>query len=414
MALSDALKNIDWVALGARLQQARKAKGKTQDEAAQALEVSRPTMVSLEQGKRKVSPSELIVLAQLYDVDMNSLLRQRPVVGDLAVVFRARFDHKLGEMVGEAEGERAAALLQRYAENYVELEELLKSSMPKRYPVEYSYSPTPVDIAADEIAKQERDRLSLGDAPIADLRALLETEVGLRVFYLDLPSQIAGMFGYTDDLGGCIAINIKHPHERQRMTLAHEYAHFLTTRTTPDVQFVRPYERKPESERFADAFAARFLMPESSIRRQIRALLREKGGEFTRGDLLHLARYFNVSFEAFGYRLEEMGFLAPGSTENTKREGFKVRKAQEIVGVAQEPNTQLEVLPERYRLLAVQAFLLEEITEGQLMKFLGENISRMQARDVVRAFRDQIILNDEGLEETQTLPIADSILVRSR
>jgi hypothetical protein len=72
------------------------------------------------------------------------------------------------------------------------------------------------------------------------------------------------------------------------------------------------------------------------------------------------------------------------------------------------------VLPERYRLLAVQAFLLEEITEGQLMKFLGENISRMQARDVVRAFRDQIILNDEGIEETQTLPIADSILVRSR
>ena len=212
MASNDALKNLDLVALGARLQHARKARGKTQDEAAQLLEVSRPTMVALEQGKRRIDSTELIALARLYEVDLNSLLRQRPIVSDLAVVFRARFDHKLGEMVGEAEGERAAALLQRYAENYVELEEMLKSPMPKRYPAEYSYTSTPVDIAADEIAKQERDRLNLGDAPIADLRSLLETEVGLRVFYLDLPSQIAGMFGYTDNLGGCIAINIKHPH----------------------------------------------------------------------------------------------------------------------------------------------------------------------------------------------------------
>ena len=413
MVPQEVLRNVDWVALGARLQQSRKARGKTQDEAAQTINVSRPTMVAIEQGKRRLDADELIALAELYAEDLNALLRQRPVTGDLTIVFRARFERKLIEAVGEPEADRAAALLQRFAENYVELETMLKSPMPKRYPAEYTYGDMAVEIAADEIARQERARLNLGDGPIANLRDLLEAEVGLRVFHLDLPSQIAGMFGYTDELGGCIAINRKHPHDRRRMTLAHEYAHFLIHRTSPDVSFVRPYERKPESERFADAFASRFLMPESSVRRQLRAHVQQKGGEFTRGDLLHFARYFGVSFEAYGYRLEELGYLATGSTEIGKRDGFKVRKGQEIAGVEREEDVYDQALPERYCLLAVQAFLLEEITEGQLMAFLGD-VTRLKARDVVREFRDQLTVNDEGLEGWQSLSVEESVTVRSR
>ena len=35
----------------------------------------------------------------------------------------------------------------------------------------------------EEVAAEERTRLGLGDGPVADLRALLEEAVGVRVFY---------------------------------------------------------------------------------------------------------------------------------------------------------------------------------------------------------------------------------------
>lgn len=405
------LKSIDWVTLGKRLQSARKALGKTQEDAAGVLEVARTTLVAIEQGKRRLTPSDLTKLAGFYEQDLNMLLRRPVPTGDLGVAFRARFEKRLLDVVGEGKVEQAVALLQRYAENYLTLETTMSSAMPKRYPAEYSYLGIPVEIAADEIAKQERVRLNLGDSPISDLRSLLETEVGLRIFYLDLPSQIAGMFGFTNELGGCIAINRKHPADRQRMTLAHEYGHFLTNRLNPEIQILRSYDRYPESERFANAFASRFLLPESGVRRQLRSHI-QTAGDFTLGDLLRFARYYGVSFEAYGYRLEEMGVLTSGTVNGFKADGLKVRKAQEIAGVTTESLSEEPMLPERYRLLAVLAFLKEEITEGQLAQFLG--VHRLAARDVVEEFRHQFTLDEEGHQGWTPLPVEEAITVRNR
>jgi Zn-dependent peptidase ImmA (M78 family)/DNA-binding XRE family transcriptional regulator len=409
--LAAELNQINWVALGARLQGARKAAGKKQEDAAALLGVSRSTVVAIEQGKRRLTPAELMKLAKLYGQDLNTLLRREAPATDLAVVFRARFERRLIEVVGESQVEQAVAQLQRYAENYLELERILASPMPKRYPAEYSYAGIAALIAADEIAMQERDRLNLGDGPISDLRSLLENEVGLRIFYLSLPSQMAGMFGYTEELGGCIAINRKHPSDRRRMTLAHEYAHFLTSRTSPDIQVLSAYERYPESERFANAFASRLLLPESGVRRQIRAHL-QATGTFTLGDLLRFARYYGVSFEAYGYRLEEMGILPAGTVEGYKAGGLKVRKAREIVGITPEGHAEVPMLPERYRLLAVLAYLKEEITEGQLAQFLG--VHRLEARRVVEELRGQLTLDDEGRPGWAPLPVEEQVSLRSR
>ena len=58
--------------------------------------------------------------------------------------------------------------------------------------------------AAEELAAAERMRLGLGDGPVAHLRDALEADVGLRIFTLDLPSRVAGLFAYSEDLGGCV------------------------------------------------------------------------------------------------------------------------------------------------------------------------------------------------------------------
>lgn len=411
MTESKALNNIDWVGLGARLQHARKAAGLNQDRVASELGVSRPTVVAIEQGKRRLVTTELVTLARLFGQEMSVLLRERVTKTDLSVAFRARFEKRLFDLVGETALDQAVAQLQRLCEQYLELEVMLGANMARRYPAPYAFDGYgDVTIAADEIAGQERDRLNLGDAPIGDLRALLETEVGLRIFYFDLPSQIAGMFGYTDELGGCIAINAKHPAERQRMTLAHEYAHFLTNRYNPEIQVLR-YERRPDSERFADAFAARFLLPSGGVRRQLRAHV-QAGGSFTVGDLLHFAKYFNVSFEAYCYRLEEMGILAAGTSDSYKAEGLQVRKAKELAGVKSDSDSRTHKLPERYQLLAVRAYLTDELTEGQLMRYL--EASRMDTREMIRRLQEQTTLDEEGFADITELSLEEPIAVRSR
>ncbi len=410
MVSQNVLNNLDPVKLGIQLQTARKAAGKTQEEAAVEIGVGRTTMIAIEQGRRLMTPNELITLARFYKQDLNALLRQQTSAGNLEVAFRARFEKRLLEYVGENNVEKTVALLQRFAENYLELENLLEAPLPKRHPTPYSYQGIPVEVAADEIANQERQRLNLGDGPIINLREVLENEVGLRIFYLEMPSQIAGMFGYTDELGGCIAINRAHPPDRQRMTLAHEYGHFLTKRTTAEVQITRSYERLPEDERFADTFASRFLLPDTGVRRQIRSHL-QNNKSFKLGDMLHLARYFGVSYTAFGYRLEEMDVIPRGTTQRFEESGLKVRSAQEIIGL--EPERREPALPERYRSLAVRAYVQDDLSEGQLMQFLGSN-SRLETRQVVEQVMQQLSLDAQGQQIATEVPLDEPLSLRSR
>src|SRR5207245_7047928 len=86
---------------------------------------------------------------------------------------------------------------------------------------------------AEGVAQQERQRLGLGDQPVIYLRSTLEWDVGLRIFYWDLPSAIAGMDAYTAELGCCILVNRQHPPARRRVSMLHEYGHLIVYLDTP-------------------------------------------------------------------------------------------------------------------------------------------------------------------------------------
>lgn len=64
--------------VGQRLRDARESIGFTQLEVAEALGVSRPTLVALEQGSRKITGLELRRLARLYQRDVAWLLGDDP------------------------------------------------------------------------------------------------------------------------------------------------------------------------------------------------------------------------------------------------------------------------------------------------------------------------------------------------
>ncbi len=384
--------------LGARLQEARKARRLTQERVAEELGLKRTTVVAIEKGDRRVRPEELMLLADLYGREVADLTRRRAVTQGFAAQFRLSLPRDGGTRGDGGVDEDlsvAGAGLQGLCEDYFELERLCSAPLTKRYPHPYDMAGARAERAAEDIASAERNRLGLGDGPLLNLRALLENDVGLRIFFMPMASRIGGLFGYTDELGGCVAINARHPDERRRWSLAHEYAHFLTNRYHPDVAVVFVSGRVPAHERFADAFARCFLMPASGLGRRIAALRQSKRDGVTTGDLLALADLYRVSFAALILRLEELRFVALGTWERLRSANFKVREAQAKLGlVIGEPARDEELLPTRYRYLAVEAYERELLTEGELARYLRTDL--IGAREAVERLRRRPDVGDAG------------------
>jgi Zn-dependent peptidase ImmA (M78 family)/DNA-binding XRE family transcriptional regulator len=397
------LDTIDPKVLGRRLQDARKARGLTQQDVANDLGIARTTVTAIEQGERRVRPEELIRLSRLYGRGVNELVRDREVTEEFAIQFRAAIA-QAGRH--QTELERAIQEYQQLCEDYVELERLCGAPLTRNYPLPYSVEGISPEEAAEDIASAERNRLGLGDGPILRLREILESDIGLRIFYPRLPSHIAGMFAYTERLGGCIAINAVHPEERQRWSLGHEYSHFLTNRFRPEVSVMFVYERVPASERFADAFAGAFLMHSNGLKRRFHELSRLRQGKITPAELCRLAHYYFVSVEALTRQLESLHLLPSGTWDRLRNSGFKVREAQTILELEPHPRAN-HLLPLRYQYLAVEAYQRGDLTEGQLARFL--RVDRVEARRLVQALTNYHDVSESGKIANVSVNLAHNI-----
>lgn len=399
------LETIDPRVLGRRLQEARKARGLTQQDAAEHLSVARTTITALEKGERRIRPDELLQLARLYGRPVSDLVGPKQPVADLAVQFRTALA-SAGPQQAYTELEQGVREFQRLCEDYLYLEGLRGVPLIRAYPPQYPLEGVSPEEAAEDIASAERNRLGLGDGPVLNLREVLENDVGLRIFYVSLPSRVAGMFAYTEELGGCVAINSQHPEERRRWSLTHEYGHFLTNRFRPEISILAAYDRVPASERFADAFAGSFLMPAAGLRRRFNEMSRQAGGKVTAAEVCRLAHYYFVSVEAMMLRLEVLRLLPRGTWERLRDRGFKVREAQELLGLSPHPHDD-QPFPVRYRLLAVQAYQDGQLTEGELARLL--RVDRVEARRTVQQLTHPPHLQEEGKLGTLSVNLASSI-----
>jgi Zn-dependent peptidase ImmA (M78 family)/transcriptional regulator with XRE-family HTH domain len=376
--------------LGQRLAEARRARGLTQQDAADHLGCSRPIVIAIEKGTRRVNPDELVALAEFYGRSLHELVRPSGGVTTVEPHLRAALDSSRADDEAMAEAIRE---FQRFAEDYRELERITGVRLLETYTPQMSI-PTRGDLRrfAENAAVRERSRLQLGDQPILNLRQVMENDGGLRVFYGPMPSTVAGMYVFAAELGYCAFINRKHPAERRRYTLAHEYGHFLCDRHKPGIDYLSEAGRKPRNERFADAFATSFLMPESGIRRQVTEVA-AASGDFQVADLCRLSDYYFVSVQAMTLRLEDLGLIEKGTWNYLKEEGFQPALAKQELGL-EPPGRQEETYPQRYKYLAVQAYSQGKISEGQLARFL--RCDRVSAREVVAQCSTQPYVDPSG------------------
>jgi Zn-dependent peptidase ImmA (M78 family)/DNA-binding XRE family transcriptional regulator len=391
--------------LGQRIAEARKARGKTQEEVADFLGCSRPTYIAVEKGERAAKSEEIVKLASFFGRKIHELVRPTEPVVDLQPHLRAAVQ-KMKD-VDDAALNNAIEELQRLAEDYRELERLMEAPLRWNYPPDVKLN-SRIDAAqlAETVAVQERQRLGLGDQPVIYLRSTLEWDVGLRIFYWNLPSDIAGMFAYTADLGCCILVNLKHPPERRRVSMLHEYGHLVVDRYVPGVDYLNVKGRKPANERFAEAFALSFLMPASSVRQRFQDIVNTTG-DFKGADLRRLSHFYFVSVEAMALRLEQLGLIQRGSWEFLKESGYSPREAAEILRLEPQPIND-EVFPERYKYLAVAAFERGEIGDSDLAYYFRCDIAR--AREIAAITLSSRELDSSGELSARRIDFAKSLL----
>ena len=388
---SAIINSLDHRQLGGRLKDARKARGLTQEVVATKLDILRTTLVAIEKGERRVTPWELIEMAKMYGRPVSEFVSQRSNKEPFVPQFRLPPGQ---QNVTESEMVAAVMDLESLARDYVELEEMNGTVMRPNFPPTCAIDVPGVtpDQRGEEVAAEERTRLGLGDGPVADLRSMLEETVGVRVFYLDLPSKVGGLFACNDELGACIAINRNHPPTRGNWSLAHEYGHFLTTRYLADVSFTHDHWGKLPAEKFADAFAKNFLMPRTGVSRRLSDSVTSHGKGVTIGDVMSLAHLYRVSAEAMFRRLEELKRIPFGKWDALReKRGFRPEQARSALGLSNEPRQPM--LPLRYRLLGRSAYEQKElITEGQFARKL--RLDRVSARLELESLR--MLADDSG------------------
>jgi len=359
----------------------------TQAEAADSLGMSRTTIVAIEKGERKVASHEIIQFAKLYRRSISELLSRKVVAESFVPLFRA------ARKEIDASLDRAANELQMFAENYVELERLLDAPLARRFPPEYDTRGGIADCIAEEVAAAERNRLGMGDGPVGNLRARLENDIGLRIFYFPMESRIAGLFAYNDLLGACVGVNSKHPRDRRNWTLAHEYGHFLMTRYQIEVTILTTDTKMGAKERLADGLAKCFLMPATGLNRRFTEIHRAAPNGITLADVFNLANLYQVSVQALVLRLEDLSRLPAGTWQKLTIEGLKAQKVHRLPDIDANPVLQ-ELLPTRYVSLAVEAYRKGHLSEGQLARFLRTD--RVTARLQIEQMESEIHLERGG------------------
>lgn len=375
--MSAALDQLAPGEVGERLRVAREAAKITQAAAAGALDIARTTLVAIEQGQRRVRLNELQRLASLYGTSVNALLRREAAHVDLKPRFR-----KASEQ--DADVETSADTLTRLVEAELELENLLGVRRNRTDPPERPLLPGDVVLQAEQDAFELRQWLGLGLAPVHDMVALLELQLGARVFVRKLPAKISGLYAFLDEPGACILLNAAHPRDRRAQTAAHELGHFVSTRRAPDALYEGSSEASRE-ERYANAFARAFLTPARGVMAKFQDVT-AGASQLTRRHVIILAQAFGVSREAMVRRLEELKLTRPGTWDYFARNGGitdeHVRQVFGETAVADPARAEAaQPVPMRLSAMVGEAWRRELLSEGQIARLL--ELDRTEVRELV-------------------------------
>ena len=265
--------------IGARVRRARETRGLSQVDLAAAIGVSQAAVSNLEAGHRPMRVDELVAISRSLGEDVDYFIAStREQRGPVGVTLRAEvadlplpdFSAAINAFVDEVEH---APLPQ--------VRVTVKSSKP--------------EAAAKEVLVKANEM-----RPPVDVQAVAR-ELGVAVFARPFPNALSALI-LRHGKNAFIGVNSHQAPVRQRFSVAHELGHFVLHHV--DHHFidyagaadgeVPGYDW--EHERAANQFAAELLMPAEMIKKDAQTT-----------SLPRLARRYDVSQEAMGFRLANLG-----------------------------------------------------------------------------------------------------------
>lgn len=294
--------------LGERLGQAREWAGLSQQETAGLTGITRELISYWETERRIPGLGQLAQMAETYGTTVDALLGDAPAPDQAAEHARLYRDIDAHSPRTRVEVRRWLAFLDKWADLREEGGEQLpgrgRPPQPWRAPQAITDSRR-----AARLASEVREHYQLGLDAIPDLVAFLDQHDVLvcRVALdpIDTAGSVSGIFYNHPRLGFSILVNTNTTPGRQTFTLAHEYAHALFH--YQETGLVSRAGDPARTETFADAFAARFLVPGESLRALV-----ARGGRRTIEspyDVVRLQQYFRVSYAMLLNRLFTEGLL---------------------------------------------------------------------------------------------------------
>jgi Zn-dependent peptidase ImmA (M78 family) len=302
----------------------------------------------------------------LYRRSVSFFISEGPIVADPVVLWR---------MKPEENAEEIEVRFLRLCEQYHNLEvwcgERASVSLPqaKGELGRFGYAD------AEELAKQVRRDLQLGDRPGQCLLAVLEEACGVKVFHLDFEPSGTAASAVSETFGAAVLLNAKNARWRRNHDLAHELFHLLAWsifHPAGGLTVTGEWE-----EKLATAFASSLLMPSEPFASAIN--LRARAGKIPMESLFDIAREFDVSVESVLWRMHFVENRGPRNTDLTKREIDQAKRLARLLEERESPKP--HPWPARYRALAIKALRRGEIAIGRFAEYLG--IGRHEAMQFV-------------------------------
>jgi Zn-dependent peptidase ImmA (M78 family)/transcriptional regulator with XRE-family HTH domain len=337
--------------LGRRIADARTEAALTQADLAARIGLERTALVRIESGDRKVSATELVVIAGALDRPVDWFFVESPA----AVVSRRR-DPVVGGFSRALD--RALELTARDV-TFLESRHLLSSA--ERPPTREA--PDSFENAED-LAHDIRVVAGRPEGPLLDLQSVAES-LGLLGFSLELGPD-AGDAAYVE-VGkfGVAVINGTMDPGRRRFSLAHELGHHLTG----DAYEPSPRLGVSDTERMLNAFAAYLLMPRASVL----SVWDEFSAQSARLAAIAVAVRFSVSWTAACNQLRNLDLI--DSRERERLVADDLRRG-ELFEFGERFTIELEPpsVPPAYARAVVSGYRRGQLTAAKTVELLYQSV----------------------------------------
>ncbi|MBD3414360.1 MAG: helix-turn-helix domain-containing protein [Candidatus Aminicenantes bacterium] len=332
------------------------------------------TLSSIEVGEREVKAFELAKLSQIYGRNIDYFLNLGTLKEKSRILWKSpeqttqksliqrqfllicRQYHKLMELLGENESTNAPLKFK------IDKHELLSESR-------FRY--------VEDLASHHSHILNLGSRPACSLSKILEENMGIKVIYLPMVSDISQGCTVDPKFGTAALINENNAPWRRSFDLCCTFFHLLTWNLFTEEEIYQD-QIKGEShiEKLANNFAAALLLPEKELRDEFEKQIHENS--ITYLDFLQVARDFNVPLDSLIQRLVHQGLL-----DNEKiHEDFEIGNLQDFDKKYRHSHwaeTTKPHLSSRYISLAIKAYLSGKITRETLADYVDVSYSSIPA-----------------------------------